>query len=90
MRRSLQLVYQQTHPVLFSGRALYIIVYSLRTEINIGDLQRHLKNVMIRNKDAPILLVGTHSGIMGGDFTLPLPSLKSSYPQVCTTRLRRH
>jgi hypothetical protein len=77
-----QEVYQQTHPLLFSDRALYIVVYSLLTEINAGDLQRHLKNVTIRCRDAPILLVGTHCDKVGGDSTLPLLALKKQFPQV--------
>jgi hypothetical protein len=68
--------------VLFSDRALYVVVYSLLTEINTGDLQRHLTNVTIRCKEAPILLVGTHSDKVGGDCTLPLLALKEKFPKV--------
>ncbi len=79
----MQEVYQQTHPVLFSDRAIYVIVYSLRTEVSMVELQRHLMNVTIRCKEAPIILVGTHSDAIGGNPNLPLPALKARYPQVC-------
>ena len=82
-----QEVYQQTHPVLFSDRAIYVILYSLRTEVNMVDLHRHLMNVTIRCKEAPIILVGTHSDCIGGNPSLPLPALKARYPQVHDTHL---
>ncbi len=78
-------MYEQTHPVLFSDRALYVVVYSLETEINTADLQHLVKNVTVRCSKAPILLVGTHRDIMGGDWTLPLLALKKQFPQVCET-----
>ncbi len=83
----LQEVYQQTHPVLFHDRAIYVIVYSLRAEVNLGDLHRHLMNVAIRCKDAPIILVGTHLDAVGGGASLPLRDLKARYPQVRTADL---
>ncbi len=86
---SLQEVYQQTHPVLFSDRALYVIVYSLRTEVSFADLHRHLMNVTVRCKDAPIILVGTHCDVMGGDWTLPLPALKARFSQVLPALARK-
>jgi hypothetical protein len=82
-----QEVYQQTHPVLFSDRAIYVVLYSLRTEVNMVDLHRHLMNVTIRCKEAPIILVGTHSDSMGGNPNLPLPALRARYPQVLDTYL---
>ncbi len=78
----LQEVYQQTHPVLYHDRAIYVIVYSLRAEVNLGDLHRHLMNVTIRCKEAPIILVGTHLDAVGGSASLPLADLKAKYPQV--------
>jgi hypothetical protein len=78
----LQEAYQQTHPVLFSDRAVYVIVYSLRAGVNLSDIHRHLMNVVVRTRDAPILLVGTHSDVVGGDPSLPLAALKAKYPQV--------
>ncbi len=83
----LQEVYQQTHPVLFHDRAIYVIVYSLRAEVNLGDLHRHLMNVTIRCKEAPIILVGTHLDAVGGGASLPLADLKARYPQVRTADL---
>jgi hypothetical protein len=77
-----QEVYQQIHPVLFHDRAIYVIVYSLRAEFNLQDLHRHLMNVTIRCKDAPIILVGTHLDAVGGSPSLPLAVLKARYPQV--------
>jgi hypothetical protein len=85
-----QEVYQQTHPVLFSDRAIYVIVYSLRAEVNMMDLHRHLMNVTIRCREAPIILVGTHSDSVGGSQSLPLPALKALYPQVHDTHLLLH
>jgi hypothetical protein len=78
----LQEVYQQTHPVLFSDRAIYVIVYSLRAEVSLVQLFRHLMNVTTRCKDAPIILVGTHLDVIGTNQSLPLPALKSRFPQV--------
>ncbi len=78
-----QEVYQRTHPVLFSDRALYVVVYSLRAGASVHDLTRHLTNVTVRCKDAPILVVGTHSDAAGGGAPLPLAALKARFPQVC-------
>jgi hypothetical protein len=62
-------------------------MYSLRAEVNLGDLHRHLMNVTIRCKDAPIILVGTHLDAIGGGASLPLRDLKARYPQVRTADL---
>jgi hypothetical protein len=82
-----QEVYQRTHPVLFSDRALYVVVYSdyysLRAGASVPDLTRHLMNVTVRCKDAPIVVVGTHSDAVGGGAPLPLAALKARFPQVC-------
>ena len=83
-------MYQQTHTVLFSDRAIYVILYSLRTELNMVDLHRHLMNVTIRCREAPIILVGTHSDAIGGNPNLPLPALRARYPQVHDTFLLLH
>jgi hypothetical protein len=63
---------------------VYVIVYSLRAGVNMSDIHRHLMNVVVRTRDAPILLVGTHSDVVGGDPSLPLAALKAKYPQVRT------
>jgi hypothetical protein len=76
-----QEVYQQSHPVLFSDRAIYVIVYSLRSEIRLPDLMKQLMNVTVRCEDAPIMLVGTHSDVIGGDSNVRLPDLKLKFPQ---------
>lgn len=71
--------------MLFSDRAIFVVVYSLRTEgiLNWERLRRHIANVTIRSKDAPIILVGSHSDIPGGDWVSPLPdSFKELHPQV--------
>jgi hypothetical protein len=68
--------------VLFHDRAIYVIVYSLRAEVNLADLHRHLMNVTIRCEEAPIILVGTHRDAIGGSAPLPLAVLKARYPQV--------
>jgi hypothetical protein len=81
-------VYQRTHPVLFSDRALYVVVYSLRTEASVHDLPRHLINVTVRCKDAPVLVVGTHSDAVGGGAPLPLAALKARFPQVCVVGVK--
>ena len=75
--------YQQTHPVLFSDRAIYIVLYSMRTGASPADIRRHLMNVAIRCKDAPILLVGTHADVVHGGSGLSLAALKRRFPQVC-------
>jgi hypothetical protein len=61
---------------------VYVIVYSLRAGINEHDIHQHLMNVTVRCRDAPIVLVGTHSDVMCGDPDLPLESLRTTYPQV--------
>jgi hypothetical protein len=78
----LQDAYQQTHPVLFSDRAIYVILYSLRTGASPGDLSRHLMNVSLRHKEAPIILVGTHADVVHGGSGLSLAALKKRFPQV--------
>ena len=60
-----------------------MVVYSLRAGVNLPDLHRHLLNVTVRCRDAPILVVGTHSDTVGGDSVLPLAALKETFPQVC-------
>lgn len=67
--------------MLFSDRAVYIVVYSLRASISLPDIYRHVMNVAVRCRDAPILLVGTHSDVVGGDATLPLAELRAKFPQ---------
>jgi hypothetical protein len=57
-------------------------VYSLRAEVNLADLHRHLMNVTIRCEEAPIILVGTHRDAIDGSASLPLADLKRRYPQV--------
>jgi hypothetical protein len=79
----MQEVYQRTHPVLFSDRALYVVVYSLQAGASVPDLTRHLMNVTVRCKDAPIVVVGTNSDAVGGGAPLPLAALKARFPQVC-------
>ncbi len=77
-----QLVYQQTHPMLFAGRALYVVVYSCLTEVSWVDLQAHIQNVTSRTRESPILLVGTHHDKRSLSCTIPLPALKNKFPQV--------
>ena len=74
--------YQQTHPVLFSDRAIYIVMYSLRTGASPVDINRHLMNVAIRCKDSPVLVVGTHSDAVHGGGGLSLEALRRRFPQV--------
>ena len=78
-------VYQQTHPVLFSDRAIYVIVFSLRAQsLSTAELTRHVMNVSVRCKDAPILIVGTHADVVGGGgASVSLATLKQRFPQVC-------
>jgi hypothetical protein len=78
----LQEVYQQSHPVLFSDRAVYVIVYNPRTDVTEDHLNKHVRNVTVRCKDAPIVLVGTHLDGVGGEACkLPLEKLKVKSPQ---------
>ena len=58
-------VYQQTHPIFFTDRAIYVIVYSLRLEISTADLTRQLMNVTTRCPDARIVVVATHADEAG-------------------------
>ncbi len=77
-------MYQQTHPVLFSDRAIYVIVFSLRAQsLSTAELTRHVMNVSVRCKDAPILIVGTHADVVGGGgASVSLATLKQRFPQV--------
>jgi hypothetical protein len=77
-------VYQQCHPVLFSDRAIYVIVYTLRAAVSLHDLFRHVQNVTIRCKEAPIILVGTHLDVVGTNEALPLTAFRFFFPQVGT------
>lgn len=77
-----QLVYQQTHPMLFAGRALYVVVYSCLTEVNLLDLQAHIQNVTLRTRESQILLVGTHHDKRTSSSSIPLAALKKMFPQV--------
>jgi GTPase SAR1 family protein len=76
------LVYQQTHPMLFAGRALYVAVYSCASEVSWLDLQAHIMNVTSRTRESPILLVGTHHDKRSSCDSIPLPALKKKFPQV--------
>lgn len=84
LRILLQEEYQKTHPILFSGSAIYVIVYSLRAGpgVNNSDLTKHLMNVSVRCKTAPIILVGTHIDAVAGYSKLPLTELRKTFPQV--------
>ncbi len=86
---SWQETYQQTHPVLFSDRAVYLIVYNLRTGISQSDLVRLVMNVAVRAPEAPVLLVGTHCDLVresGRSAAGPLlRALQQRFPQVSPT-----
>lgn len=68
--------------MLFSDRAIYVIVYSLRAEVRLADLYRHVMNVAIRCSEAPIILVGTHCDAIGTDTALPMSAFRARFPQV--------
>ena len=71
--------------MLFSDRAIYVIVFSLRAQsLSTAELTRHVMNVSVRCKDAPILIVGTHADVVGGGgASVSLATLKQRFPQVC-------
>jgi leucine-rich repeat kinase 2 len=73
--------YQQTHPVLFSDRAVYVVAYDLRTSISSFDLVRLVMNVTIRCPEAPVLIVGTHCDLVRRSGGL-MHSLRHRFPQV--------
>lgn len=78
-------VYRQLYPFHFgepNKNRLYIVCYGLTTEVNIVVLQQHLLNITTRQKDAPILLVGTYCNMKAFDSNLPLASLKKRFPQI--------
>lgn len=77
----LQEIYQTLHPLVFSNITVAVVVYSLLTEICIADFHQYINNIVSR-VSIPILLVGTHLDKVGGDYTLPLLALKTSFPQV--------
>jgi hypothetical protein len=85
---ALQDVYQQTHPVLFSDRALYVVVYSLRAQSLQHDVPRHIQNIAVRCPVTPILVVGTHADAIGvASEELSLSALRATFPQVQCTHL---
>ncbi len=64
----LQDIYQQTHPVLFSRRTIYLLVINQRT--GMGHLESQLLNVSIRCPDAHFLIVGTHADLVHASVSL--------------------
>jgi hypothetical protein len=76
-------VYQQTHPVLFSDRALYVVVFSLRSHSVRLEVERHVLNIAVRCPRAPIVVVGTHvDAVAVGSEGLSLEGIKERFPQV--------
>lgn len=80
-----QEVYQQIHPIFFNENAIFVILYTMRSEIDTSGLKRHISNVCCRYSNARILLVGTHLDCIGGNPYLPLSGLKEQFPQIINT-----
>ena len=78
---ALQVVYQRTHPMYFSGRAVYVVAFSLRSNGSREQLYAHLMNVTARCPDACILVVGTHADQVSA-MPASLSSWKREFPQV--------
>jgi hypothetical protein len=57
-------------------------MYSMRTGPSPVDINRHLMNVAIRCRDAPVLLLGTHADVVHAGSGLSLAALKMRFPQV--------
>jgi hypothetical protein len=57
-------------------------MYNVRSGASPVDITRHLMNVTVRCKEAPILLVGTHADMVGGSSGLQLEALRARFPQV--------
>ena len=84
----MQDVYQQTHPILFSDRAIYMVLYSMRSGISEATLTQHVLNITTRARNARILLVATHADQVAGSDAVAvardvsLSRLKDRFPQV--------
>jgi len=81
IQMAVQVVYQRTHPMYFSGRAVYVVAFSLRSNGSREQLYAHLMNVTVRCPDACILVVGTHADQVSA-MPASLSSWKREFPQV--------
>ena len=76
----MQDVYHRTHPILFSNRAVYAVVYAPRAD-TAASLDGYLQTIHAHAPDAPVIIVRTHADVPCAD-RLPFVSLKAQYPQV--------
>ena len=56
-----QEVYMNTHPMLFSTKTIYLLVWNPRVKTTIGMLEEYLLNIQSKSSSSPIMLVTTHS-----------------------------
>ena len=56
--------YRRTHPVLFTDKAVYLVVWSPRADqtTTLASVRRYVRQVSTRAPGAPIVLVETHAG----------------------------
>ena len=59
----MQAVYQSTHPILFIEHAVYMVVWSPRSDhsATMKHIERLLHSVHLRAPEAPVVLVQTHA-----------------------------
>jgi GTPase SAR1 family protein len=60
-----QEVYMNSHPILFSDRALYLLVWNPCSGTTLQTLEEYIRNIRSRSPSGPIMLVTTHSEEMG-------------------------
>lgn len=56
-----QEVYLNSHPVLFSDRSFYLLIWNPLSDTTVDLLRQYVINIRSKSKTAPILLVTTHS-----------------------------
>jgi GTPase SAR1 family protein len=55
-----QEIYLNTHPILFTDKTLYLIVWNPRSRTTVATLEDYILNIRSRDRLAPILFVTTH------------------------------
>uniref|UniRef100_A0A1I8IUY9 non-specific serine/threonine protein kinase n=1 Tax=Macrostomum lignano TaxID=282301 RepID=A0A1I8IUY9_9PLAT len=78
-----QRVYYNTHQFFLTHRAVYLLLYTVRTGYEHAGLNFWLSSIASHAPNAPILVVGTHADQVEKPDKIPMETFKSRYPQIC-------
>ncbi|PAA48002.1 hypothetical protein BOX15_Mlig030627g5 [Macrostomum lignano] len=77
-----QKVYYNTHQFFLTHRAVYLLLYTVRTGYEHAGLDFWLSSISSHAPNAPILVVGTHSDQVEKGDNLPQDTFQARYPQI--------